>query len=98
MGLSNLFVCVCVFWYYRLKDWREEPQGVVRQWREHEHRNNGVRESTLEEDEKSKQSIQLGVYQLCMASIHFLGKEEGNRSDRRVGVFVCALIVCVYVL
>lgn len=79
----NLFVCVfgaCVFRYQSLEDRREEPQGDVRQWREREHRNNGVRESTSEEDEKSSQSIQLGVYQLCMASILLFW---GHRRRRR---------------
>lgn len=94
LGLG-VFVCVCL----GITDQREESQGDVRQRREHEQRNNGVRESTSEEDEKSKQSIQLGVYQLCMASILFFGQgEEGNRLDRKVGVFVCDLIVCVCVL
>lgn len=48
----------------------------MRQRRESKCRNNGVRESTSEEDEKYNQSIQLGVYQLCMASILFLGKKR----------------------
>jgi len=52
--------------------------GAVRQRREGDHRNNGVRESTSEDDEKSNQSIQRGAYQLCMASILFLGKERGG--------------------
>lgn len=44
------FVCVRL----AFADWREESLGDVRQQREKEHRNNGVRESTSEEDEKSK--------------------------------------------
>ena len=78
-----LIICVlCVLVCARLgiTDWRtggRSHKGDVRQWRECEHRNNGVRESTSEEDEKSNQSIQLGVYQLCMASVlFFLGKKR----------------------
>lgn len=62
----------------------------MRQWREWEHRNNGVRESTSEEDEKSNQSIQLGVYQLCMASILFLGKKRRGIGLTEKWVCLCA--------
>lgn len=76
--------------YYRLENRREESQGGVRQWRECKHRNNGVRESTSEKVEKSNQSIHLGVYQLCMASILLLGKER-----REIGGCVCVCFYCV---
>lgn len=76
MGLYHNLCFLSVFRYYRLEEQRGEPLGDVRQWRERKHRNNGVKESTSEEDEKSNQSIRRGVYQLCMASILFLGKER----------------------
>lgn len=72
MGLFSNLCCVCLC----VHTLREESQGDVRQWREREHRNNGVKESTSEKDKKSNQSIQLGVYQLFMAAVLFLGKER----------------------